>query len=71
MEERPQGFDFSSRVPITVRVEAAHDTLVILVNGRFIHRYRHRVDMSQIKRAHFNAGSTSGTTRLISLAQFF
>ena len=71
-EERPQGFDFSSRVPISVRVEAAHDALVILVNGRIIHRYRHRIDMGQIKKAHFHVINPSGTpARLISLAQFF
>lgn len=47
-EERPRGFDFSSGVPITIRVEAKSDHFVILVNGNVIHYYKYRIPVNDI-----------------------
>ena len=72
-EERPEGFDFSSGVPITVRIEASNDCLMILVNGRILHLYNHRVPVTNIKRAafHWSSGHASKPARLISLGFFY
>ena len=47
-EERPRGFDFSSGVPITIRVEAKSDHFVILVNGNVIHYYKYRIPVTNV-----------------------
>ncbi|XP_019853532.1 PREDICTED: uncharacterized protein LOC109582911 [Amphimedon queenslandica] len=71
-EERPRGFDFSSGVPITVRVEAQQTYLVIIVNGRILHRYRHRLKVTTLRKAVFWwGGSTAKPAKLISLSVYF
>ena len=71
-EERPSGFDFSSGVPITVRVEAQHSYLVILVNGRILHRYKHRLNIDTLRRIDFHwGGSSFKPTKLINLSVYY
>ena len=54
-EERPDGFDFRSGVSCTVRVEAARDHLVIIANGKIVHRYNHRVEIKHLRRVVFKS----------------
>lgn len=70
-EERPGGFDFSSGVPITIRIEAANSGYVILVNGNVVHRYKHRLSVSSIRKIHFHWGGAASQAYLISLGVFF
>uniref|UniRef100_A0A1X7ULM3 Galectin n=1 Tax=Amphimedon queenslandica TaxID=400682 RepID=A0A1X7ULM3_AMPQE len=71
-EERPSGFDFSSGVPITVRVEAHHSHFVILVNGRILHHYRHRLNINTLRHIAFNwGGSSFKPTKLINLSVYY
>lgn len=72
-EERPQGYDFSSGVPITVRVEASNDCLTVFVNGKIVHLYKHRLPVTNIKKAHFHWTDSNATkpARLISLGVFY
>ena len=71
-EERPSGFDFSSGVPITVRVEAHQSHLVILVNGRILHKYRHRLNIATLRYINFHwGGSSVKPTKLISLSVYY
>lgn len=72
-EERPQGFDFTSGVPITIRVEASHQGLTIFVNGRVVHLYNHRMPITSLKRAHFHWSDDRATkyARLISIGVFY
>ena len=71
-EERPGGFDFSTGVPLTLRVEATDDALVIYINGQIIHRYKHRMPVNSIKKAHFQGpGGGKKPVRLICLSQYF
>lgn len=72
-EERPPGFDFSTGVPITLRVEATNEFLLIYMNGHILHRYKHRMPVNSIKTAHFGTDNRGckKPTRLISLAQYF
>lgn len=57
-EERPRGFDFSSGVPITIRVEAKSDYYIILVNGNIIHYYKYRIPVTGVCSVnwHWNGG---------------
>ena len=72
-EERPKGFDFSSGVPITLRVEGSSTFLNVYINNRMIHQYRHRMPMSSICKAYFYWFETHATkhAQLISLAVFY
>ena len=71
-EERPSGFDFSSGVPITVRVEAQHSHFVIIVNGRILHRYKHRLSIGSLRHITFNwGGSSFKPAKLISLSVYY
>ena len=70
-EERPSGFDFSSGVPITVRVEAKSTHFVILVNGRIIHHYKHRLPVNHIRRISFHWGGKVKVAKLFCLAVYF
>lgn len=70
-EERPGGFDFSSGVPITIRIEAANSGYVILVNGNVVHHYNHRLSVSSIRKIHFHWGGAESQAYLISLGVFF
>ena len=71
-EERPSGFDFSSGVPITIRVEAQKSHLVILVNGRILHRYKHRLNINTLRLINFHwGGSSVKPTKLINLSVYY
>ena len=72
-EERPKGFDFSSGVPVTVRVEGTNKSLDVYINGRRIHQYRHRMPMSSICKAYFYWFETHAMKRaqLINLTVFY
>ncbi|XP_011404707.1 PREDICTED: 32 kDa beta-galactoside-binding lectin-like [Amphimedon queenslandica] len=71
-EERPSGFDFTSGVPITVRVEALHSHLAILVNGRILHYYKHRLNISTLRHIIFHwGGSSFKPAKLISLSVYY
>ena len=73
-EERPHGFDFSSGVPITVRLEAKSDHFVILVNGNVIHYYKHRMPVTSVCSAQWHwSYQTSGDkeAKLISLSVYY
>lgn len=72
-EERPNGFDFSSGVPISVRIEASTECFTVFVNGRIIHLYKHRMPVSSVKKAHFYWSDSHATkpARLISLSVFY
>ncbi|XP_011408566.2 PREDICTED: uncharacterized protein LOC105315566 [Amphimedon queenslandica] len=71
-EERPRGFDFSSGVPITVRVEAHHSHFIILVNGRILHAYRHRLNINTLRNIVFWwAGSSAKPAKLINLSAYY
>ena len=73
-EERPDGYDFSCGVPITIRCEAAQDCFNIMVNGRVIHCYKHRIAVSEVKNVSFvNAKAEDATkqTQLISLSIYY
>ena len=69
-EERPRGFDFSSGVPITIRVEAKPDHFAIIVNGHVIHHYRHRIPVNNICKVDWNWSSKGGSkgAKLIKLS---
>ena len=71
-EERPSGFDFSSGVPITVRVEARKTDLVIIVNGRILHYYKNRLKITDLRKAVFWwGGSTTKPAKLINLSVYY
>ena len=70
-EERPTGFDFSAGVPITVRVEARQHHFAIVINGRIIHYYRHRLPVSTLKLIRFYWGGSGVAAKLISLSAYY
>ena len=70
-EERPGGFDFSSGVPITVRVEAKPEHFVILVNGKVVHNYRHRLPVASVCGAEWGWKGTNKEAKLINLSVFY
>ena len=66
-EERPGGFDFSSGVPTTIRVEAFADHFKILNNGKVLQEYKYRsFDITKIVKA-----TLTGDGTLISLTVGF
>lgn len=67
-EERPHGFDFSSGVPITIRVEAKSHHFVILVNGNVIHHYKHRIPVTDVCRVHWHWSGGPKAAKLIRLS---
>ena len=71
-EERPKGFNFSSGVPITIRVEAQKSHLVVLVNGRILHKYKHRLNIATLRLINFYWGGKKGKpTKLINLGLYY
>ena len=73
-EELPSGFDFSTGVPITIRVEASHQCLTIFVNGQCLHMYNHRMPITSLKTVawHWSPDhQTSKHARLINLSVFY
>ena len=70
-EEKPPGFDFSSGVPITVRVEAKSDHFAILVNGQFIYNYKYRLPLSEIHHISWNWNGGPKEATLIDLSVFY
>ena len=70
-EERPRGFDFSSGVPITIRLEAKPHHFVILVNGNVIHYYNHRMPVISVYSAQWHwsrEGPSNKEAKLIKLS---
>lgn len=74
-KECPRGFDFSSGVPVTIIAEARNDCFAILVNGRLVHYYKHRLPFTNICKARFymmgNPGTPIKETRLLCLNTYF
>ena len=70
-EERPGGFDFSSGVPITVRVEAKPEHLAIIVNGNLVHNYRHRLPVASVYKADWSWNGHRKEAKLINFSVFY
>ena len=70
-EERPSGFDFSSGVPVTIRVEAKSDHFVILVNGNIIHDYKYRLPVTGIRNINWQWTGEQIAAKLINLSAFY
>ena len=49
-EEKPAGFDFTSGVPIKIRVDAKSEYFNILVNGQVLHQYNYRLSVTSVTR---------------------
>ena len=47
-EEKPTGFDFTSGVPIKIRVEAKSDYFNIVVNDQVLHQYNYRLPVTSV-----------------------
>ena len=67
-EERPRGFDFSSGVPITIRVEAKPEHFAIIVNGNVIHHYRHRIPINNVRSIDWSWNGFPKEAKLIRLS---
>ena len=66
-EERPPGFDYSTGVPITIRVEAKSDHFVIYVNGNIIHDYKYRLPVTDIRNVVWHWTGVPKEAKLIKL----
>ena len=47
-DERPTGFDFTSGVPLKIRVEAKSNYFNIVVNGQVLHQYKYRLPVTSV-----------------------
>ena len=70
-EERPRGFDFSTGVPITIRVEAHASHYKVLCNGELLHSFHHRMPLTNIKKVMWKGAGSAKKAKLISLSVFF
>ena len=52
-EERPSGFDFTPGIKATIEIEAKDDGYKISNNGKFLHKFAHRVPVHQVKKVEF------------------
>lgn len=72
MAERPKGFDFTVGVPLAVRLEAHHNYYRILVNGKVLYNYRHRLALSSLAKVEwYNINSNAITAHLLEVSIFF
>jgi len=67
-EERPDGFDFSSGKMITIRVEAKAEHFCIVVNGKLIHAYKHRLPVDSVCKADWDWNGDSKEAKLMTLS---
>lgn len=67
-EERPGGFEFSSGVVATLRVEAEHGHFNVLQNGKLLHKFNHRLPVHKVKKISWtDSTSCAKQSKLLSI----